>query len=90
MLDGEPYILLATSPGSSGCSSNQSAFPFASGTPDPCSASFAPAGRRQRSFLMRAAPVIQWLAGYTFSLYLFHRPLQHLAGQRANADQRES
>ena len=33
------------------------------------------------SLLMQGAPVIQWLAGYTFSLYLFHRPFQNLLAQ---------
>ena len=29
--------------------------------------------------LARMAPVVRWTAGYTFSLYLFHRPFQNLA-----------
>jgi len=32
---------------------------------------------------------VRWIAGYTFSIYLFHRPLQHLAGQFYTAQEGE-
>ena len=35
--------------------------------------------RAQRCMQVLKRPVV-WLAGYTFSLYLFHRPLTHLVG----------
>ncbi len=33
------------------------------------------------SFLVRCGRPITWAAGYTFSIYLLHRPFQHLAAQ---------
>ena len=34
-----------------------------------------------KSWLVRCGRPITWAAGYTFSIYLFHRPLQQLASQ---------
>lgn len=43
------------------------------------------AARQLENMLVKAfsgiGSFIRWIAGYTFSIYLYHRPLQHLAGR---------